>query len=404
MSTDPVRDLVTGRKAAGTALHLSAGPIAELCQVGLREAVASLEALALEGLVQKRVWVLCSDCGQPLAVAEPPSPDDPNYAYEVEQDPEGTRRAACTSCAHCHGSSFGRDPAGPPTLVCWVLQGTRPDDLYEVEPGPELDLLVAEALGLVPCDAWEPVNFGSAGGPGLMSCGCYHESGACYPTVENGRAGGLPPFSRPAGRKHHAGVTLDDLPPDTSLSRNATGGWVVRLHGGTPAVGGSTEPHVLSLAVLVAARKGTLTPRYTESTRWRSHWPKVAVEHGIVFALPTSACSLPAPWTPRLVLALDDLLRSAEDDGRYDEAVRLEQTRPRKQQMMFGSRSRMGRGEPSLILKDILDAARASGGERLAVEVLAFLTAATEAAAKKGYARARTEFDWRTEQLRTRGS
>lgn len=43
-----------------------------------------------------------------------------------------------------------------------------------------LDILVAEqVMALVPCDAWEPINLGSAGGPALLKrCSAQHP---CYP-------------------------------------------------------------------------------------------------------------------------------------------------------------------------------------------------------------------------------
>jgi hypothetical protein len=43
-----------------------------------------------------------------------------------------------------------------------------------------LDTLVAEqVMALVPCDAWEPINLGSAGGPALLKhCSAQHH---CYP-------------------------------------------------------------------------------------------------------------------------------------------------------------------------------------------------------------------------------
>jgi hypothetical protein len=43
-----------------------------------------------------------------------------------------------------------------------------------------LDILVAEqVMALVPCDAWEPINLGSAGGPALLKrCSAQHH---CYP-------------------------------------------------------------------------------------------------------------------------------------------------------------------------------------------------------------------------------
>lgn len=48
----------------------------------------------------------------------------------------------------------------------------------------DIDKLVAEKLfGLVACDKWERVNFGSIGGPALMKQ-CDHPDGACYSIYE----------------------------------------------------------------------------------------------------------------------------------------------------------------------------------------------------------------------------
>ena len=53
----------------------------------------------------------------------------------------------------------------------------------EMPAGREMDALVAEkVMGLAPCDAWSPVNFGSAGGPAMwLDKPCGHD-GKCYPT------------------------------------------------------------------------------------------------------------------------------------------------------------------------------------------------------------------------------
>ena len=64
-----------------------------------------------------------------------------------------------------------------------------------MEPGPDLDRLVAEkVLGLVPCDGWEPVNLGSAGGPALMKT-CQHTPDSCHSTKDHYQVSGLPRFS-----------------------------------------------------------------------------------------------------------------------------------------------------------------------------------------------------------------
>lgn len=57
-----------------------------------------------------------------------------------------------------------------------------------MEAGRELDALIAEkVMDLVPCEAWEYINFGSAGGPALVNANCIHGQGRrCYPTTEIG--------------------------------------------------------------------------------------------------------------------------------------------------------------------------------------------------------------------------
>lgn len=60
--------------------------------------------------------------------------------------------------------------------------------------GPELDRAVAEqVMGQVPCDAWEPINFGSAGGPAVLKR-CAHPEGTCWSTLVYG-GGGVPRYS-----------------------------------------------------------------------------------------------------------------------------------------------------------------------------------------------------------------
>ena len=48
----------------------------------------------------------------------------------------------------------------------------------------ELDALIAEMImGVAPCDGWDDVNFGSAGGPALLkSDRCQHAPDTCYST------------------------------------------------------------------------------------------------------------------------------------------------------------------------------------------------------------------------------
>jgi hypothetical protein len=51
-------------------------------------------------------------------------------------------------------------------------------------------------MGLIPCDQWTKMNFGSAGGPALLK-NCDHEN--CYSTLEigsiHGTIGGCPRYS-----------------------------------------------------------------------------------------------------------------------------------------------------------------------------------------------------------------
>lgn len=416
MSTDPVRDFVASRRAAGTPFCLPAEILADLLGVDVASARTTLGDLASEGQVIRRVWALCRSCAQPLAEAHPPDPDDPNHDHYSKTDPLGLWRAACTPCHNCDESPVGRPRGeGVPSVTTWSAFGhVVPLDLRELHPGPEMDALVAYALGVVPCAAWEPTNLGSAGGPAVMARGCYHAPGACYPTVEHHGAGGLPPYSRPAGRWHHQGLSLRDLPPGTTLSRHpalddaSVDTWQVALPGLQPLVA-PTEPHALAVAVLVSSRfTGHLegmgererqlfrrtvpfTPRFTEATRWRGSWKKLAVERGVASAEPGTAADLPRPWTPRLVLVLDDLLRATERAAHYDEAVRLEETRPRRQRMLFSESLRDHHGADP-------DSARAE------LAACGIDARAREAdAADDGVARARQEFDQRTERLAREG-
>lgn len=65
-----------------------------------------------------------------------------------------------------------------------------------MQAGRELDALVAARIfGLVACDRWKDLNFGSSGGPALMK-NCAHAEGACYPSMERGSLNGK--FGGPA--------------------------------------------------------------------------------------------------------------------------------------------------------------------------------------------------------------
>lgn len=72
----------------------------------------------------------------------------------------------------------------------------------KMQAGEELDKMIAPYMGIVPCDAWEHANFGSAGGPVLMKrAECGHEQ--CYPTngfqSMFGQVGGCPRYSTDIG-------------------------------------------------------------------------------------------------------------------------------------------------------------------------------------------------------------
>ncbi len=72
-----------------------------------------------------------------------------------------------------------------------------------------LDTLVAEqVMALVPCDAWEPTNLGSAGGPALLKrCSAQHH---CYPRHHP---------SGVAHRRPSGGPRLEDHDPTCPRSR-----------------------------------------------------------------------------------------------------------------------------------------------------------------------------------------
>jgi len=71
------------------------------------------------------------------------------------------------------------------------------DYIKKLEAGEELDKLVAsEVMNMFPCDKWEYMSLGTAGGPVFIKK-CKHTN--CYPKqyIESihGRIGGLPQFS-----------------------------------------------------------------------------------------------------------------------------------------------------------------------------------------------------------------
>lgn len=161
-------------------------------------------------------------------------------------------------------------------------------------PGPELDLLVANALGLVPCEARTTANAGSAwGGPA-----CLHTFGACY--------GSVPPFSQDGHEQDNPSrLSLLDLPPNTWLARREDGTWSVRLEGGT--LHGVSEAHVLSLAVLASHQIGILSVRFTVISRWNPLWEHYVRKYGLT----------DAAWTPERILLFSRVLI---DDGRFGDS------------------------------------------------------------------------------------
>lgn len=320
-----LRDFVEARRASDTPFCIDTESLAVEFGLDTETATAELEALAAEGRVTRRTSTLCLACGQRM---------------QVEDDPEST--PTCTFC-----SERGAHPAPDPhTVVTWSAPGTTiPEDVGELLTGPELDALVAGALGVVSCTEWETSFFGGLVGDILVPR-CQHAFGACY---SNRR----PPHYT---RSHHlpARLTLRDLPPGSTLTHDEDR-WSVTVPGVLPAPSTPTEAHALALALLHCAKAGRLTPRFTEETRWKAHWPKAAVARGVTPDPPTDAASLPAPWTPRRVLALDDLLRNDEAEAKWEEGRRLEETRPLAQRTSYGHYSRHDRN-PDDVVADLLSA------------------------------------------------
>lgn len=216
--------------------------------------------------------------------------------------------------------------------------------IKDMPPGPELDLLVAQARGMVPCEGWQPISLGSAGGPALMGTLCYHESGACWPVETTSGwggvgIGGVPPSS--TCRDHHQSITLADLPVGSSLRFDGPDAWSVwfPFERALSAVYGSSEPHALSLAFVTAAPP----PPWTEQNRWRASWRDLSVSLGIASRPPdpdivrplSDIPILPKPWTPKLVLVLDDLVRVERNDVRVLMSKTLQETLPRNQQVIY---------------------------------------------------------------------
>lgn len=102
-----------------------------------------------------------------------------------------------------------------------------------LKPGRKLDKLIAEKIfNLVPCDGWEPVSFGSAGGMFLQKM-CYHKEGECWPnkTVSNmsGVIGDVPKYSTMFS---HTKILLDKMlevipQQDFHIEHHEGSGWQV---------------------------------------------------------------------------------------------------------------------------------------------------------------------------------
>jgi hypothetical protein len=75
------------------------------------------------------------------------------------------------------------------------------DDIERMGAGEKMNEAIARrVMNLIPCDQWQEMNFGSAGGPGLIKQ-CDHEN--CYPSNSlpsiGGTVGGCPPYSTEIG-------------------------------------------------------------------------------------------------------------------------------------------------------------------------------------------------------------
>lgn len=129
-----------------------------------------------------------------------------------------------------------------------------------MKPGKELDKLIAEKVfGLVGCDGWEPISFGSAGGWMLKKV-CGHDNNKCWPkqTLDamNGEVGGAPKYSTMFS---HTQTLLDhmlkNLPQQDIHVEHLEGfGWQVSTchedDGWHGWVRGETIEHAICLAAL----------------------------------------------------------------------------------------------------------------------------------------------------------
>jgi hypothetical protein len=176
--------------------------------------------------------------------------------------------------------------------------------MTDYKPGPELDQVIAEKMGVVPCDGWREVNMGRAGGPTLMGDYCLHARGACYPTITagsfHGEFGGLPKYSEDG---NPMSLRLKDLPDGFHLVRLPDGSFRVE----NPEVQswvGETEAHAICLAFL-----DSVEPE--ERDIWHPGWKEAALNMGITEAS-SEETGLPEPWTPEAVLIVAQMLQKVQ--------------------------------------------------------------------------------------------
>lgn len=376
MSIQTVRAFVLQRKARGQALHQAADAIARATGTSEADATMALEALADEGFLTRRFWIHCPSCSEAL------------------QNETDRSKLSAPWCPTCHK---GLDDYKVITSYALAPDGRhQPGSVPDMLPGPELDFLVAQTMGMLPCDGWSAGSMGSTFGPVLFNIGCYHATGACWPTttgwVEG--LGGIPGFS--TRRNHAQSLTLADLPPDTTLRRDAAGTWWVRVPGMTE-IAGQTECHALALAFVASASREP--PRWNENNRWREGWQNAAVKYGICLTPPTLPGDLPAPWTPALLHLLSQYDDSVEAQVTNLTRTYLEATRPnpkdrviistdpsQKEQIERANTTFNAAGVPAAILDRVRDAA-AERGKAAAHE--AFHTYTTILADRKPQPRAK---------------
>ena len=343
------------------------------------EATTILDAIIKEdqNTLIRRLWLSCNnpECLFPTAAEAIPTWPDPLNPHIPNTDPEGIQRASWQRCPACdHDLKDSKT-----TIVTYALALAQVKQIptEQLLPGPDLDLLLATAQGMTPCTGWVESNFGSAGGPCLMSTRCNHTNGACWPTTTTpsmqGTIGGIPPYSTDRRR-----ISLRDLPLQTQIERISPQEWNVHLPTGHVLTGRS-EAHALTLALLQNITHGTSQPQWNDQNRWKSSWRATAQN---LLALDPE--NLPHPWTPNLILTAGRLLQAEEEAARNVRATILEAKRPKEQRMMH----RPFKG---------------TSGSPDALEIhyagIDLTTQTTEAHAR-GQAKAQAYFDARTQMLK----